>query len=101
MNKINKEASCDLCKLVFDHEIKTKLYFENASYIVVDCLTCKIPMLVLKDHVDEFTREQEVELTIILKNLFKGLRKLIPTQFIDYDMRLISNHAHVHVRSIE
>jgi len=42
--------SCPLCKLTYGNEIKTKVYYINSNVMIVDCLSCKTPMLVIKKH---------------------------------------------------
>ncbi len=44
-----ERKSCELCKLV-EGKIKTRLYYRDSEFLIVDCLTCRIPMLVFKHH---------------------------------------------------
>lgn len=44
--------TCPLCDLVFNRNIKTKLYYEDSKVIIIDCQTCGTnnPLIVLKRH---------------------------------------------------
>ena len=46
---------CDLCKL----EIKTNVYIEWDHFIILDCMDCKIPMAVWKEHTMEIPEPDE------------------------------------------
>jgi len=40
---------CELCELCTS-TVMTKLYFKSDLMIIVDCSTCRIPMLVFRNH---------------------------------------------------
>jgi hypothetical protein len=83
---------CDLC----ERELRTKLYFEDAKYWVVDCEICSCPMVVLKEHRDSFTDKEREEVVDLLDTLFQ-IRKA-STVPLDWSMRNIKDHAHMHLR---
>lgn len=78
---------CELCNL----EVKTKLYGENNSWIVTDCLTCHVPMFVLKRHSRTVSRF-ELENALVLLNVLE-----LPGE-LDFERRNIKDHFHFHVR---
>jgi len=87
-------SDCPLCNL----EKKTRWYYEDDKYVVCDCLTCKVPMVVLKSHLQctcptcTFWKMVEKEVTDICRDLFGdafvGFRK---------EQRQIKFHWHWHV----
>jgi len=87
------DESCDLCALAFDGEIKTPKHYEDDDFIIVDCLICRVPMAVLKEHRASFTDEEKERLLAIFKDLFGD--KHHP----DFEQRRIPEHAHVHFRT--
>ena len=52
---MHKNYYCELCRLVFENEVKTHLYYDGPYFMIVDCLTCGTghPMIVRKAHVIE------------------------------------------------
>jgi len=73
---------CPLCNL----EKKTHWYFENDKYIICDCLTCKVPMFVWKDHDIFPTVQERIEMCSDGKRRFPDkeprlLRRQIPDHF--------------------
>lgn len=87
------DCSCDLCALVFDGEIKTKKHYEDDDFIIVDCLICRVPMAVLKEHRASFTEEEKNRLLKIFKEQFGEVNHP------DFEQRRIPEHAHVHCRN--
>lgn len=85
-------GACDLCGLTFDGEIKTRKHYEDDDFIVVDCLICRVPMAVLKDHRSEFTDDEKARLRKMFFDLFGSLGDP------DWEQRRIPEHAHVHFR---
>lgn len=90
--------NCPLCKIFDKLDIKTKLYYpeidkiqEEDDFVVVDCLTCKVPMVVVSDHVTEIGREQWGRILYRCKKLFGDDIKLRTRA------RTITDHAHFHV----
>ena len=78
---------CELCDL----EHKTKWIFENDSFIICDCLTCSIPLVVLKRHSMELGSAELVHLINVLYELFGGFYHL------RFDQRKIKDHWHCHI----
>jgi len=77
--------SCELCSL----KKKTYWYFEGDAFIICDCLTCKSPMIVSRQHtmgVDEMMAEG------ICKAVFED-------DFIGFwkNQRKILDHWHWHI----
>lgn len=67
---IKYSSICPLCRLWKDREIKTHVWYEDDKYIVVDCETCKIPMIVLKDHIENIPTYWHAEVERIMQCLF-------------------------------
>lgn len=84
-------TECPLCKLVAG-DVKTKLYWTDKLSICVDCLTCNIPMAVIKRHAEEMTQEEDEHIyTKALEyfgNDFAGLRT---------EMNQLKDHSHYHI----
>ena len=84
---------CDLCLL----KIRTNVYLENEYFIILDCKSCHIPMVVWKDHTMSVLKpdEQVMEAFLIeTANMFyEGKR-----YFIDKNQREILDHMHWHAR---
>jgi len=97
-NKIN-DPDCPLCKLVFKRLIITKLYYENDDLIIVDCTTCKTPMLVLKTHgLDSRTIITPNKAWLIFQRTVKKVGFHPDDWALDMQMRTIHDHWHAHVR---
>lgn len=78
---------CELCNL----EKKTEWYYEDDYFIVCDCETCKVPMIVLKRH-DTILFPSEKQIFYTLVNKF-GQGKVL-----DENRRKILDHFHAHLR---
>jgi len=77
---------CLLCIL----EKKTKIYYENKLYTILDCATCNVPMYVWKSH--EFpTVKQRIE-------MYSDANKRFPDRKLDLVRRQIPEHFHFHMR---
>ena len=83
-------TDCPLCKLA-EGDIKTKLYYQNDDYIIVDCLTCKTPMLVAKRHDYTPSPGERGRLLELCKKLFGD-----KASFRGY-MRSLPQHWHEHI----
>jgi len=86
------DPACDLCALGFDGDIKTKKHYEDQDFVIVDCLICREPMAVLKEHRSSFSEMEKERLLCIFKNLFGN------DKHPDFTQRRIPTHAHVHYR---
>ena len=87
------DPTCDLCGLTFDGETKTVKHYEDEDFIIVDCLICRVPMAVLKEHRASFTDEEKKRLMKIFSDLFGD------DHHPDFEQRRIPEHAHVHYRT--
>jgi len=83
-----RRKSCELCKLV-EGKIKTRLYCRDSELLIVDCLTCRIPMLVFRHHgqADKEQRRRGLNIVDTLFN-YKEIRK---------EARRIPDHEHWHI----
>ena len=84
------DPSCQLCRLVYEREILTRLVHEDDIIIVVDCLVCNVPMPVLKAHRASFSVSEKEHIRNILREIGGGV--------IDWEQRKIHDHAHCHHR---
>ena len=81
---------CELCQLC-KGKILTKLYFENECLKIVDCLTCKIPMLVYcKNHGMILPLKE-------LKEMISIIERLFPNSCLRFQQRKIKDHLHIHI----
>lgn len=81
---------CLLCK----KEVKTKFYYEDDNIWIVECETCKCPLIVYKKHQEKFP---PIQMSLALKRckkLFGDRYTYVP----DMKMRSIRDHAHFHLR---
>ena len=86
--------NCDLCKLV-QGNVVTRKYYEDNKWIIVDCKTCNIPMIVYKEHImiPKIQHRWQVE------ELFKQhVNVNHAVFFIDERMKCIPDHYHCHYR---
>jgi|TARA_B110001454_G_scaffold162864_1_gene152396 diadenosine tetraphosphate (Ap4A) HIT family hydrolase len=84
---------CDLCKL----EIKTNVYMEWDSFIILDCKDCLVPMVVWKEHTMDVHESDQYLLEAFLKEcayqFYEGKE-----YYIDTKQNQILNHLHWHAR---
>ena len=84
---------CDLCLL----KVRTNVYLENRFFIILDCKSCLVPMVVWKDHTMDLPEPDgqvmEAFLTEVA-NQFYGDKNY----FIDKNQRDILDHIHWHAR---
>ena len=87
---------CDLCLL----KRRTNVYIDNEYFIIMDCDSCFVPMIVWKEHTMDVPEpdEQIMEAFLIeTSNMFyeswdgKGY-------FIDKNQRAVLDHLHWHAR---
>ncbi len=79
---------CDLCNL----KKKTAWFYEDELFVVCRCITCNVPMIVLRRHDTELTPEES-------KRLIKLLTRFAERQRISFVRRSIKDHWHMHIRS--
>lgn len=91
---------CPLCEIFLNpvDNIHTKLHYpENISdikdseFVILNCDTCKLPMVIHKDHVTSITRESWGRLLYICKKTFGSRIK------IRNSPKIISDHFHCHI----
>jgi len=78
--KYIRVKDCPLCEIFTNKHIITKLYWpENiediprSEFVIVDCKTCKIPMVVYGEHVTSITKEAWGRILYVCKRkLFGG-----------------------------
>jgi len=75
--------SCELCETVFERDL--------GDFYILTCRTCKVPMIVLKEHRTILTKEEEIEVENIRKSLFPD------KVFRDIGMRSQPDHWHEHL----
>lgn len=83
-------TKCDLCIL----EKKTKWYYEDERVVVCDCLSCKVPMIVLREHTVRVTPETIAYLVKIAQQVF-GENIELRTQ-----QRTVLDHLHWHIFTV-
>ena len=94
-------GDCPLCKIFTELDVKTKLYYpkieniqDKDDFVIVDCLSCKVPMVVVSDHTTEIGKEQWGRILYRCKQLFGGTIRLRTNR------RTIRDHWHAHVSGI-
>ena len=84
---------CDLCLL----KRRTNVYLDNRFFIILDCDSCHVPMVVWKEHTMDVPKpdEQVMEafLTEVANQFYEG-----KSYFIDKNQRAILDHIHWHAR---
>jgi len=80
---------CELCDL----ERKTRWYYESEAFVVCDCLTCNVPMIVLRQH------GLPMGLVYLERRAFEICRNLFGDDFIDFrtTQQKVKEHWHWHV----
>ena len=90
------ENKCELCNL----EKKTKWYFEDDKWIICDCLTCGIPMLIYKKHTMEIPAKDLSYIFHLLRYNFDDPKRLFGREFNKITFRMsqrkIKDHFHIH-----
>ena len=85
---------CELCLL----ERRINVYIDNEYFIIMDCDSCHVPMIVWKEHTMDVPEpdEQVMEafLTEVANRFYEG-----KSYFIDKNQRDILDHIHWHARS--
>ena len=96
----NYKKDCPLCKLYYENDIKTKFFYKDENWILVECLSCHVPLLVYKTHIS-YTPLTFIDLEELFRK-YKGNKWYIPVNHSDYyvdcRMRKIPEHFHCHYR---
>jgi hypothetical protein len=100
LEKPIRVTGCPLCQ-IFDNpreNIRTKLYWperpqdvRDSEFVILECETCKIPMIVYGEHVTSITREGWGRVLYRCRELFGG------GITIRNRPRTIRDHYHCHV----
>ena len=95
-------SNCSLCNIFTKKDIDTKLYYpENTNnldkeeFVIVDCLSCKTPMIVYSEHVTSITSEAWGRILYRTRKIFGNTIKLKEHN------RKIRDHIHFHVHNIK
>ena len=85
--------SCSLCTL----KIKKYIYEENDKFIIIDCMSCLVPMIVWREHTMTISEE---DTKLMERHLnFVGIDKFGIDKFeITKDQRAVLDHLHWHAR---
>lgn len=81
--------NCPLCKLVMDKDYKTRHYFTFKDFTIVDCDTCRIPMVVF-NHCGKATVDE-------VRNAINIVNTLFDYDIIRKEGRKIPDHEHWHL----
>jgi len=102
MEQIIRVKGCPLCDIFLTKNTKTKLYWPedpndipNSEFIIVDCLSCKIPMVVYKEHVTTIPKEAWGRILYRSKRMFGGGITL------RCKPRRIFDHHHCHIINVK
>lgn len=91
-------VSCPLCRIFTDDEVVTKLHWPlnredvpKSRFVIVDCKTCKVPMVVLNEHITEIQPKDWNNIMFRCKKLFgKNIR-------FRHNLHTIRDHIHIHI----
>ena len=72
-----EKEDCPLCRLV-KGDIKTRKYYSDGTCIVVDCLTCLLPMVVVNHH-GQATEEERRLMANAIDYLFEYHSLTLPS----------------------
>lgn len=78
---------CPLCALI-KGDVKSKWHIETDYFLVVDCITCRVPMAVLKRHDTKMADEERMDL--------EAISRIFHDRHMRTEMREIPEHLHVH-----
>ena len=84
---------CDLCLL----QRKRNVYIDNEYFIIMDCDSCLVPMVVWKEHTMDVPEPDEQMMKAFLievaNQFYEG-----KNYFIDKNQRAVLDHLHWHAR---
>lgn len=93
---MRKDDKCELCEL---HTIINE-YYRDENFIILDCMNCKVPMIVPWEHIDPkdggspyLRAEMERMLTKVAYRFYGG-----PHFYIDKKENKVPDHMHWHAR---
>lgn len=87
---------CDLCVL----EKRTEWFFENSHFVIIECDTCRVPVVVWRIHE---TDVEDADLTGMKMEAVKVARSVFGENNWVFDMerRKILDHFHFHIRKVD
>ena len=92
----NLVIGCPLCEIYLSKNIYTKLHYpilekvDEVDFVILDCATCKVPMVVIRDHVSEVSKELWGRILYQSKRMFGNVQ-------LRCESRLIKDHYHCHL----
>lgn len=95
---MDKTHSCPLCRIYEKREIFTRVYYEDDFCIILDCKTCMIPMVVIKEHIQYPSLTKRLALQEHFKRVVREY-KLRPGYYDSFP-RTVKDHFHIHYRSL-
>ena len=95
MNNAILVDGCPLCRLFTKKDYKSHVYYidKNNEYIIVECLTCKTPMIVLGEHLTSTSKELWGRILYTCRKLFGNSVRIRLKQ------RTIKDHWHGHIEN--
>ncbi len=87
---------CPLCKLA-DGDVRTYKWFEDKKWMIVDCLSCGRPLIIIKKHKKSLSLSEQIHLLKLVKMVFGYQNIKIASQHLDKTIRSIEEHWHAHV----
>jgi len=99
-NKL-RVISCPLCLIFEKHQVKTKLHYPDkpedipkCDFVIVDCLSCRTPMVVWGEHVTSISKDQWGRLLYVCRKKFgNGI-------VLKQHNRVVKDHLHYHIEKI-
>ena len=99
MNSHINDKECPLCKLCFKGLVITKRYYEDSNYIIVDCATCKTPMIVYKGHgTVDIPQHSQSSIYKTFQKYVKEIGRFPHEWTVDMVPHTIKDHWHAHAR---
>ena len=90
------DGVCDLCLL----KRKTNVYIDNEYFIIMDCDSCHVPMIVWKEHTMDVPEPDEQMMKAFLIEVSNQFYESWDGKgyFIDKNQRAVLDHLHWHAR---
>ena len=85
---------CDLCLL----KRRTNVYIDNEYFIIMDCDSCHVPMIVWKEHTMDVPEPDEQVMEGFLIECGRQFYGYNSSFFIDKNQRAVLDHIHWHAR---
>ncbi len=83
-------TDCPLCDL----KRLTQWHYQDGEWVICDCLTCGVPMVVYRKHVPSI---EDIGVSKV-GEMVALARKLFPERREDFKKRSIPRHFHFHMR---